>query len=370
MKIACLLGRWSLTIRKSMNFATARHDPRGLTGTEWAVTRIAEELAAAGHDVQVFTVSEEKAWNGVRVHPIDEIAAIDDSYDAAVSFNEPDLLRLTTPKLRVCEHYLNDVGYCAPGFAQYVDLWVSPSEAHRCMLLEEPTWSKSTSASDRSKWCVNPLGCDPERFEMAEKIPGRVIYASSPDRGLHWVLHYWPRIRQEVPWATLKVFYRLQGWIDTFRHIPYSPVNERMQGRALFIEECLRRMQCQGVEACDSVSRDRIEREMSEAEVLAYPCDPVTWTEGFSCSVLESCAARACPVISSADALGPIYGGVVPMVQRGNWDEWADTVIMALKDAEYRGNANERAHEFARGFTWKTHAKRLELEIRDMLRLN
>ena len=38
-------------------------------------------------------------------------------------------------------------------------------------------------------------------------MPGRVIWCSSADRGLHWLLSQWPKIKEAVPYASLKVFY-------------------------------------------------------------------------------------------------------------------------------------------------------------------
>jgi len=376
MKLACIFGSWSLSLRGSLDFESIWEDPRGLTGSELAVVRVSSELAKLGHEVHLFTVSSDAVWEGVNIHSIDDLALVDRSFDAAVSFNEPDLLRMVTPRLRVCQQLLNDFGYCHKGFDDFVDLFVSPSEAHRarsltdpsCRVVERaPTGFLGSYTPDPSRWVVIPLGCDPERYQGVEKVRGRVVYCSSPDRGLHWLLHAWPLIKLQVPEANLRIFYRIQPWIESCRALPFSPTNDKLKARALFIEACIPRLSKLDVEVCGSVSRRTIETELAQAQVLAYPCDPVSWTEGFSCAVLEGCAAAACPVISSVDALGAIYGSVLPMVPRGDWDQWKSLVVYALQDQDFCHSVNVRAAEFARARTWNKHAEQLAAAIRTRL---
>ena len=51
-------------------------------------------------------------------------------------------------------------------------------------------------------------GIDPERFsEKHKRDPYKLIYASSPDRGLDVVLKGFPKIRSEHPQASLDVYY-------------------------------------------------------------------------------------------------------------------------------------------------------------------
>ena len=228
---------------------------------------------------------------------------------------------------------------------------------------------------DPAKWHAIELGCDPEQYSPPLSVPGRAVYISSPDRGLHHLLGAWPRIKRTIPEAELRVFYRLQPWIDGFKTTGYFPPIEPLRRRALYIEEALQRMRERGgltrwgIKICDSVSRNQIAKELSEASVLAYPCDTVQWSEGFSCSVLEACAAGALPVITDCDALGEVYrdsGAIV--VPRGNWSLWADNVVEALRGT-YSGSARvlgcvlEPASElraFAEARTWARHVEKLE----------
>lgn len=396
MKIELLFGHWSLSFRKTLDFASLWTDPRGLTGSELGCVRIAAELAKAGHEVTIRTVSNDQSWEGCRIASIDQPI---DPCDAVISINEPDLLRgAPEGAFRVCAFWLNDVSFCKTGFHEYVDLFCSPSAGHLDQMMTNPRWrhvevrqeypeGKSKYDPDPAKWSIVPLGCDPERYEgivshmdgvpytaiAIRKIPGRVVYCSSPDRGLHWLMQEWPKIKAAVPHATLHVFYHLERWLRAFDQTPFFPPIEGQRARALYVEEALRRFADRGglgVTLRDSVSRETIEREMAEAEVLAYPCQTVAWSEGFSCTLLEGCAARACPITTDCDALGGIYGDVLPLTNilttdgPGEWvPTWSNAVIRALTDEPWRNEVNNRAEEFARGLTWKRTAARILEEI-------
>lgn len=315
------------------------NDPR--TGSELGWRRIVEELRKLGHDVEWWA-------NGT---PADE-------KDVVISINEPDSLCWVRAKLRICMFWLNGFSFCKEGFDDHVDIYLSPSEAHRQKAIGD--WG----APKPEKWQTNYLGCDapgPGTGPVADRTSGRVVYCSSPDRGLHRVLESWPHIKARAPHATLHIFYRLEPWLRSFDTTPYFPDIEKNRGRALYIEEALRRLSDPkwGVVVRDQVPHDEMLREMAQAEVLAHPCDPLAWSEGFSCTVLEGCAAQACPVITDADALGEVYADIEP-VPHGDWTGWRDTVIRALTDPDFRAHRNAKAKAIAERLTWTRHAKQLE----------
>lgn len=389
MRIALLFAPMLLAFRKSIDFANYRTDPRGCTGSEIGFLRIAEELVRMGHDVQLHTITSDTSWNGCAVHQWPGKFKDDGTFEAegnpqitdcdvVVSINTPDDLRGCTG-FRVCMFWLNEVSFCRVGFEANVDLWCSPSQPHLDQILTNPEWRKvevkwdfpaglSHYVPDPAKWCVIPLGCDPERYDLdAEKVPGRIVYCSSPDRGLHWLLQEWPAIKRAAPDAHLKIFYRLEPWLRGFDAVPYSsayPDVEKLRRRALYVEEALRRMEDPkwGIDACGSVSRERIEREMCEAQVLAYPCDTIRWSEGWSCSTLEGCAARACPVLLPCDALGDVYRDA-GIVTEATLEAWREAVILALRDPAHRDAINSKARAFSELHTWKHTTEMLMAEV-------
>ena len=319
------------------------NDPR--TGSEVGWRRIVEGLRELGHEV----------------HPLDGIEFL--PLDVAISINEPDTLRrFARAKLRICEFWLNGFSFCKEGFDDHVDVYLSPSEAHRQQAVGP--WG----APKADKWLVNRLGCDPGGRDSDRPVAGRVVYCSSPDRGLHRVLEAWPLIKRAVPHATLHIFYNLNNWLRSFDQTPYFPDIERNRNRALYIEEALRRLSGPewGVVVRDQVPHDQLLQEMQQAEVLAHPCETMSWSEGFSCTVLEGCAAEACPIVSDCDALGEVYSVLEP-VPVGDWDRWRSRVVRALTDSDFRNDMNKRARKLAEELTWTRHVKQLDSLLRERL---
>ena len=367
MRMAFIYGPWCLTNRR-FNFSDIWDNSQGLTGSELSYLKVARKMADRGHQVRLYTLTERTVdhWEGLTVHDYEERGRHD--VDVAISWNESEPLRqMGSNPLKVVSWQLNNLDHCTPDVDDFVDMWMSPSKVHRSRMIESGLEIGSVYgvrgkvySPDPSKWKVVPHGCEPGRYRISgvEKVPGRVIWASSPDRGLHWILQEWPKIRRSVPYATLKVFYNLEGWIGRFVNPAVPMVGLDMleqKNRAFYIREAVRRLEKHGVEVVDSVSRNRIDREMAEAEVLAYSCDPVVWTEGFSITLMESCAARACPVTTAVDALPDVYGGTIPMIETpvgDNIGQLSDLVIRALTDQDYRNRINDRVEKFAKSHSW------------------
>ena len=377
------------------NFADMWGDARGLTGSELSFFRIAQECKKLGHDVQVYTFgrggSIPPVWEGLPVHPFAHLSMdshVPGAFDAVCSWNEAEVLRLVPSgqdgPVRMCNLQINDFTHCRPGFGDIVDVWTSPSESHRQMVLSKPAHpvhlyhgdAPYAYVPDPSRWSVLTNGCDPQNYDRlrsqgVEKVSGRVIWGSSPDRGLHWLLQEWPKIKRAAPHAHLKIFYKVMKWADNIIAHPYGdPTIMEQIRRAHYIKEALRRLSPHGVELVDSVSRNQIDREMAEAQVLAYSCDPVSWTEGFSVTLMEGCAAGSCPVSTAVDALPEIYGSHIPLVPvpvKDHMSEFSDYVIRGLTDDAFRDGVNSAARDLALKYTWTSLAERLGVILSESL---
>jgi len=142
--------------------------------------------------------------------------------------------------------------------------------------------------------------------------------------------------------------------------------------RARYIDLAFKRFADLGVERVGSVSREEIAQEMSEAEVLAYPCDTARFTEGFSVTTMEACAAGAVPVISSVDALGQIYGSFIPTVEapvKNRLNEFADIISRSLNDEKFRNSVIFKAKSLAHKHKWEKLSSDLESLIMNKLEL-
>lgn len=367
-KIALILGTMSVGSRPlDFHFNNIFESSRGATGTDIAFCMIGKEFVKLGHDVHMFTVHAEPnnkpdMWEGAHLYNfIDRHTVIDDSFDVIISLNEPDVFRgINSKAYKVCYQFLNDFTYTQPQFDDYVDHWIGVCEEHKNYLLSQ------ARAPSADKWSIVPLGVDPTWYED-RRVPGRTVWMSSADRGLHNLLEVWPRIRSAVPNATLKIFYHFE-YGDLLKIEPHDLTvhhfhTVEMSHRLRYILNAIERLKPLGVEHVKSVSRNRMVQEMNEASVFAFPCDTVSTTEGFSCSTLESHASFTVPVITDQDCLGSIYKNsgavVIKSPVRERLPEFADAVIKALLDKEYSDGVIEKCRAFAQQHTWKQTSEKL-----------
>lgn len=125
---------------------------------------------------------------------------------------------------------------------------------------------------------------------MTTKKPFSVGYFSAYYRGLECLLDMWPKIRAEVPEATLDVYYGWESWValegeDDFYH--------RM-------EEKFDKLKKDGVTVHGRVSHKELAKAMKQTQVWAYP----TQFEEIHCiTALKAQEAGCYPVVTSVAAL-------------------------------------------------------------------
>lgn len=368
MKIAIILGAYSIGTRPlDFWFDNIWISSRGLTGTDLCFVKTAQELHKRGHEVHLFTVhaqpyNKPESWEGVKLYNFEDRHIVDDSFDCLISINEPDVFRgMPTKPLRIVWQMLNDFPFCQPGFDDYVDKWFGVCEEHTNFL--------KAQVPKPEKWGTLALGCTPEWYED-NRIPGRVIWCSSADRGLHWLLSQWPQIKAAVPYASLKIFYHFNyGALDKVE--PNSVVDHphivEMGQRIRYMKYAIEKLKPLGVDHVGSISREQMRKEFSEASAFGFSCDTVAFSEGFSVSTLEAHASFTVPILTSQDCLGGIYkdsGAIVidkPIMN--HLPEFTSSVIKSLTDKEYADGIIAKCRKFAQDRTWESRAEALERVI-------
>lgn len=345
--------------------------PRGLTGSEAHLLCTAKELAARGHECVMHIEAPNAAkWEGV--HLADSRAPVwsTNQFDVVAVSLDCNALRDAPPDaLRVCFQQCNDFSYGQPGWRDWTDLIVLPSEPHRTMFTTHPRLHHLGGHLPPEKVDVVPNGCYPEEYEVnPQRKRGRCVSISSPDRGAHLILQEWLPIRAKVPWATLRVFYySLESFLNDWRgkrEEPSWPVGwKEWCRRSQYMDRAFVELAPHGVTKVGSVSRQQLVRELAEAELVLYPCDTIDWTESFSCATLEGCAAGAVPVIAGTDCLGEVYGAACPCVPepaRKNMDAWRELVVRALTDQPFLEDYRARGLALAKEYSWGAAAEKME----------
>jgi len=333
-----------------------------IAGGETAMLRAAFETAARGHDVHVVTWSYPGRHRGVRFHDKHDFydVVIDGGpWDAVVVWGEPTVLAELTHAgaldgaLRICAMQCNGFAH-RDALRGYVDVYVSPSQHHADML-------RDVFEIPAEKFWVIPNAVHPARYRFDKpRDPFAVYHASSPDRGLHHLLEAWPEIRITEPRATLDVYYE----VEKFLKYPFNhPLMDDLVLRIKAAIAGVRRGR--GVTFRGAQPQQVVADRATTAGVMAYPCDPVVYTEGYGTAVLEAYCAGAEVVCSDADAFGEVYGaggiGLDLMPKKKIREELVPRVLAALERArEQRPNSECEPALRARleAYSWAQVGKR------------
>lgn len=144
------------------------------------------------------------------------------------------------------------------------------------------------------KVVVTRNGIFPSRFAEMPAKKNRLIYASSPDRGLMRLLDLFPKVREIVPDAELHVYYGFATWEEMARVRGDANAREQINS----IKQKL--STTDGVILHGRVGQKELADAYLASKVLSYP----TWFSETSCiAAAEAQAAGCVPVTTALAAL-------------------------------------------------------------------
>lgn len=154
-----------------------------------------------------------------------------------------------------------------------------------------------------------------------------VGYFSSYDRGLECLLNMWPKIREQVPDATLDIYY---GWA-TFDKV-HSNNPEQMRWKWGMVRKM---NELDGVTEHGRVDHQTLAKAMKEIEVWAYPTE---FTEIHCITALKAAEAGCKQITTGVAALretaryGVCVGCTDIYTNEEKQDKFIQEVALALND--------------------------------------
>lgn len=255
----------------------------GVGGAELALLTMCEGWSKAGH--QVILYNNPKRQDGVFEQRNSSEFDRENHSDVVIFFREPSQKVVNVNCKKIfwsCDQYTaGDFSH----FSKLVDKVVTISPHHSA-------YFNKFYGIENSIHIDLPVRIWDYQIDV-EKVRNRLIFTSVPDRGLEYVAQTFPKIKEQVPDATLVVTsdYRLWG-------VPSPMNNQYMQ---MF-------MRMEGVEFLGAVPRERLIVEQRKAQIHYYPC---IYEELFCIAVAESQIAGTLPITTPTGALGTTCMGII-----------------------------------------------------------
>lgn len=315
----------------------------GIGGSETAVIKLSKYWASKGYKVTVFCSCEEtKVYDGVSYRHMREFTP-NDVFDILILWRDISMLSFMKPianKVYGDMHDLFRPNSITVTNIQNVTKVCCKSKFHASLI---------QNAED--KVCHVSNGGAYDVSKKVEKDKNYIIYASSYDRGLAYMLKWgWPKIKKACPDAYLRLYY---GW-DLF---------DKMHGndpeKILFKNTIVELMKQDGIEECGRVSQEFLEAEKRKANIHWYVGD---FGEIDCITVRESASAGAIPVVS----------GEIPVFKEKEYcltvdgnprtkqaqEKGAEMVIKLLQDEKFAEEQREKIYNSSiASETWENVAE-------------
>lgn len=184
-----------------------------------------------------------------------------------------------------------------------------------------------------------------------------MVYGSSPDRGLEWLLKMWPDIKKEVPDAKLRIFY---GWTVFDIMAKGNPNMQTWKSKMLDM------MKQEGITDLGRISHEAVRKEFERAGVWAYP---TSFGEISCITAMKAQAYGAVPcVINYAALVETVQYGVKvegDIYDKETKDEYRRALVSLLNDPDQQGEIRKVMIPWAqKKFAWSEVAKQWDAEFK------
>lgn len=321
----------------------------GLGGSETAVIGLGEALARSDYQVSVFSrIADEGYFNRVRYR--DQQRYVPDiRSDLFIAWRAPELIddAPNTAHAILWMHDTDAGDRLTPSRAAKFESIVVLSNWHRQFMLQRYPFL------DPEKLVVIPNGVDIEAFnEKVTRDPKRVVYSSSPDRGLDYILeHVWPKVLDKEPEAELHIYY---GWNNFDKYMSMFPQMIEFKNKVMDLLSKSRNVIQHG-----RIPQKKLAKEMLAAGVWLYPTN---FPETFCITSVEVQLAGCYPVTNDLAALAEnVQAGTIfklsewPLEKEETTQVYADATVAAMHIEE---SIRQGIRERVPALSWDGVAKR------------
>jgi len=239
----------------------------GLGGSEEAVVYLSEELTKLGWRVTVFANPGKKTgtFKGVKYIPYYDMN-VKDNFNVLILWRGIGFADFK-PKSKFTMLWMHDIPN-NPEFTEErvnsIDKIAPLSEYHRSLLKLSRADGSFVNMPDEKIFLTKNGTPQIKVDKDIKRDPYRMIYASSPDRGLIYLLKMWPDIIKEVPKANLHVYYGFKVYDNIYGD---NPAKKKWKDTILDL------MKQPGITYHGRVGHQELHEEMSKAAIWAYPTD-------------------------------------------------------------------------------------------------
>ena len=172
----------------------------------------------------------------------------------------------------------------------------------------------------------------------------RLIYVSSPDRGLDILLPMWPKIRAKFPDATLEIYYGFNLFEAAYRDNA-----ERMRWMNNLLEQCKQ----DGITYVGRVGKQQLKEAEQRAGIWTYP---TYFPEIFCISAMDCQLQGVVPVVMNYAALKEtVQSGVKvdgDIFDKEVQEKWLDELLKLMGDEKRWQKESEIAKKVAKDYSW------------------
>lgn len=321
----------------------------GIGGSEQCAAKLAITAAANGCNVYMYGTHERKEQYGVELVPWDQFIPEEEYFDLFVASRNVNCIdtRLRAKNILVWVH----------------DIWllsgkqISPYQLNRvnkfvCLSPWHVDFFSDYHGIPKDKITIIPNGVNTELFKdpnVDEKVFGKLIYSSSPDRGLDNLLYLMPFVKDKVPDLHLDIYYGFHNYD--------SAVRKRNNPAEIDKLEKLKELIDKNKEFAHMHGR------ISQAELAKKWHQTYLWwyATGFSetfCLTAKEAQLSATPILCSSEAALQTTVGEHG-IQVGGWAysydsrvKFVDEAVKLLQNKDYWLQWSKKSYAGSHGISW------------------